>query len=90
MNYLSKIRVYELAKELGISSKDLITLLMDEFNIEVKNHMSVIENEDAELITELLKDKAKVETENVSDNKTIVDEYEEMVAEEVNKFTKKK
>lgn len=90
MNYLSKIRVYELAKELGISSKDLITLLMDEFNIEVKNHMSVIENEDAELITELLKDKAKVETENVSDSKTIVDEYEEMVAEEVNKFTKKK
>lgn len=89
MNYLSKIRVYELAKELGISSKDLITLLMDEFNIEVKNHMSVIENEDAELITELLKDKAKVETENVSDSKTIVDEYEEMVAEEVNKFTKK-
>lgn len=89
MKYLSKIRVYELAKELGISSKDLITLLMDEFNIEVKNHMSVIENEDAELITELLKDKAKSEAENVEDTKNIVDEYEEMVAEEVNKFTKK-
>ena len=51
---MSKIRVYELAKELNISSKDLIELLMDEFNIEVKNHMSVIEDEDAELIKELL------------------------------------
>ena len=51
---MSKIRVYELAKELNVSSKDLINLLMDEFNIEVKNHMSVIEDEDAELIKELL------------------------------------
>lgn len=45
---MSKIRVHELAKELGISSKELIDLLMDEFNIEVKNHMSVIEDEDAD------------------------------------------
>ena len=33
---MSKIRVYELAKELNVSSKDLITLLMDEVNVEVK------------------------------------------------------
>ena len=44
---MSKIRVYELAKELNISSKDLINLLQEEFNVEVKNHMSVIEDEDA-------------------------------------------
>ena len=47
---MSKIRVYELAKELERSSKELITLLMEEFGVEVKNHMSVIEEEDAELI----------------------------------------
>ena len=82
---MSKIRVYELAKELGVSSKDLINLLMEEFSIEVKNHMSVIEDEDAELIKELIGD-----TKTDSDNKTIVDEYEEMVAEEVNKVAKKK
>ena len=40
---MSKIRVHELAKELNISSKELTTLLMDEFNVEVKNHMSTIE-----------------------------------------------
>lgn len=51
---MSKLRVYELAKELNVSSKDLITILMDEFSVEVKNHMSVIEDEDAELIKELL------------------------------------
>ena len=50
---MSKIRVYELAKELNVSSKDLITLLMEEFGVEVKNHMSVIEDEDAALIQEL-------------------------------------
>ena len=53
---MSKIRVYELAKELNVSSKDLINLLKEEFGVEVKNHMSVIEDEDATLIKELLGD----------------------------------
>ena len=44
---MSKIRVHELAKELDISSKDLINLLLEEFSIEVKNHMSTIDDEDA-------------------------------------------
>lgn len=79
---MSKIRVYELAKELEITSKDLINLLMDEFSIEVKNHMSVIEEEDAELIKELLLGNDDDKKENA---KSIVDEYEEIVSEEVNK-----
>lgn len=83
---MSKIRVYELAKELGVSSKDLIGLLMEEFSIEVKNHMSVIEDEDAELIKELLSDSKDDE----EGSKNIVDEYEEMVAEEVNKQKKQR
>ena len=79
---MSKIRVHELAKELGISSKELIDLLMDEFNIEVKNHMSVIEDEDAELIKELLG--------NVAPAGNVVEEYEKIADEEVNKGPKKK
>lgn len=63
--YMSKIRVYELAKELNISSKKLISMLQEEFNVEVKNHMSVIEDEDAELIKELLTEK---EEENSKDS----------------------
>ncbi len=61
MNNLAKIRVYELAKELNISSKELITLLEEEFSVEVKNHMSAIEDEDADLIKELLSGKEKSE-----------------------------
>lgn len=58
---MAKIRVYELAKELNISSKELITLLEEEFSVEVKNHMSAIEDEDADLIKELLSGKEKSE-----------------------------
>ena len=79
---MSKIRVYELAKELRISSKGLIKILMDEFSIEVKNHMSIIEDEDAELIKELIK--------GSREEGNIVDEYEEIVSEEVNNVKKKK
>ncbi|MNM60279.1 Translation initiation factor IF-2 [compost metagenome] len=85
---MSKIRVYELAKELGISSKDLITLLAEEFAVEVKNHMSVIEDEDAALIKELLAGSTTVVSDE--EKKTIVDEYEERIAEEVNNQAKKK
>ncbi|MPQ42415.1 translation initiation factor IF-2 [Clostridium tarantellae] len=85
---MSKIRVYELAKELNVLSKDLINVLMEEFSIEVKNHMSVIEDEDAELIKELLEgNRDKLPT---ADAKSIVEEYEEILAEEVNNAAKKK
>ena len=82
---MSKIRVYELAKELNVSSKDLITLLMEEFGVEVKNHMSVIEDEDAALIQELIGENGIPET-----KKSIVDEYEDQLAEEVNKGVRNK
>ena len=83
---MSKIRVYELAKELNVSSKNLINLLMEEFGVEVKNHMSVIENEDATLIKELLGD-----TSSESDGKkSLVDEYEDELAESLNKGVKRK
>ncbi len=91
---MSKIRVHELAKELNIESKELITILKEEFNIEVKNHMSTIEDEDAELIKELLAGKEQsgsgVSKEGNENSKSIVDEYEEELAEQLNKGIKKK
>ena len=78
---MSKIRVYELAKELKVSSKDLIRILMEEFSVEVKNHMSIIEDEDAELIKELLAS---------DESKSIVDQYEDELVEQVNNVKKKK
>ncbi|HEY5525939.1 MAG TPA: translation initiation factor IF-2 [Clostridium sp.] len=91
---MSKIRVYELAKELNISSKQLITLLMDELNVEVKNHMSVIEDEAAELIKEFVlgtgDGTAKEVPAETDGKKSLVDVYEDELADELNKGNKKK
>ena len=91
---MSKIRVHELAKELNIESKELITILMEEFNIEVKNHMSTIEDEDAVLIKELLAGRSEEEAsalkEKAEGSKSIVDVYEDELADQLNKASKKK
>ena len=91
---MSKIRVHELAKELNIESKELITILMEEFNIEVKNHMSTIEDEDAVLIKELLAGRSEEEAskakEKTEGSKSIVDVYEDELADQLNKASKKK
>lgn len=106
---MSKIRVYELAKELDITSKELIAILADEFGISVKNHMSVVEEEDASLIKELLSNKEEDTKEtkevkeekdtkvdksskenNKKEKKSIVEEYEDELAEKVNNQAKKK
>ncbi len=55
MKLLSKTRVYKLAQELGISSKELMEKL-EELDIQVANHMSSLDEEEADLIIELLKD----------------------------------
>ncbi|WP_461204421.1 translation initiation factor IF-2 [Clostridium sp. DL1XJH146] len=95
---MSKIRVYELAKQLDISSKDLINILSEEFGIEVKNHMSALEEEDSELINELfsseenadnsiIKTQQKAQTQDKKDD--IVDFYEEVVNKDINKEAQK-
>jgi translation initiation factor IF-2 len=50
---LNKLRVYELAKQLGVSSKKLISILED-LGIIVKNHMSTIEDDTAQLIVDII------------------------------------
>lgn len=49
-----KIRVYELAKENGMESKEMIKILNEEFNLNIKSHMSMISGEDRKLINEYL------------------------------------
>ncbi len=85
MNDLSKIRVHELAKELDISSKDLIDLLLKEFDITVKNHMSTIEDEDAALIKEFFADNDKNDfiTSGEDKKEDIVEVYEEILNDSV-------
>ncbi len=50
---MRKVRVYELAKELNISSKELLEK-MEGLDLKVSSHMSSIEKEEAQLIKELL------------------------------------
>ena len=89
---MAKTRVYELAKELNISSKELIDVLLSEFSIKVKNHMSVLDEEDAELIKELFSENEENTTrEAQSDSKhSIIDEYEEQINSSLNVKIKKK
>lgn len=89
---MAKTRVYELAKELNISSKELIDVLLSEFSIKVKNHMSVLDEEDAELIKELFSENEENTTrEAQGDSKhSIIDEYEEQINSSLNVKIKKK
>lgn len=55
----TKVRIYELAKQENMSSKELIELINKEFGITAKNHMSVIEGEEANIIMEFVEDMKK-------------------------------
>ena len=84
---MAKVRIYELAKELEVSSKELINVLFEEFSIKAKNHMSVIEEEDAELIKELYSD----ENSGLKDDKNeTVEHYENLANEDANKVVIRK
>jgi translation initiation factor IF-2 len=51
---MSKLRVYEYAKQLNVSSKDLISILQ-KVNVEVANHMSTLENDEVSKVDQYLK-----------------------------------
>ncbi|MEF9951226.1 MAG: translation initiation factor IF-2 [Clostridium sp.] len=90
---MSKIRIYELAKQIEMSSKELIELLNKEFGIEVKNHMSVIEGDEATIITEFVEElqNPKKDSEGVEPASKFEEheKYEEHEKEEKS-FSKKK
>lgn len=48
---MSKVRVYELARDIGINSKDLVAFL-EELGADVKNHMSTVEDDIADMVRE--------------------------------------
>ncbi|WP_276619043.1 translation initiation factor IF-2 [Syntrophomonas wolfei] len=50
---MAKIRVHELAKELGIASKEMVEVLV-ELGLDVKNHMSTIEDSQASWVKKRL------------------------------------
>jgi translation initiation factor IF-2 len=56
---MTKIRVYELAKELGMENKELLDLLHREKLAEVKSHSSTLEDEAATLIRQAVAEQRK-------------------------------
>lgn len=69
---MKKIRIYELARELDMDSKDLINEIQ-ELDIDITSHMSTLEAEEAELIKSILldEDKEKSEVEEVEEKEEI-------------------
>ncbi len=69
------IRVYELAKSLGVTSKELIAELSS-LNIPVKGHMSVLDEDTAEIIRHELQEKqnrlAAVKEEKAKAERTVI------------------
>ncbi|UMZ73410.1 translation initiation factor IF-2 [Natranaerofaba carboxydovora] len=64
---MGKIRVYQLAKELGVNSKELVNTLL-ELDISVKNHMSTLEEEEAVMVKELYDVEVEDKTQDKDDN----------------------
>lgn len=77
---MSKIRIYELAKKLNMQSKDLITKIEGlDLDMDIKSHMSSIENEEAQLIKELLQGTTGDDTMEDKETKTHEDIIEEIL-----------
>ncbi len=55
------MRVYELAKQLGVSSKSLVAFIREKVGIEIKSHMSSLSEEQIRQIEEKLPSKSKEE-----------------------------
>ena len=65
---MQKTRVYKIAQELNITSKELIEKL-EALDIKVTNHMSSLSMEEAEVIMELLGDKKEKKEDEMIDTK---------------------
>lgn len=76
---MTKVRIYELAKEVELSTKELMAVLEREFGLEFKSHMSIIEGDDLEIIREYF-DTLKVDEETVE----VVDRPEKLKTKKKN------
>lgn len=63
---MSKIRIYELAKELNVPSKKLVDALAD-LNLNVRNHMSTVDKVVADIIRDVLAPKADSTPQSTTD-----------------------
>lgn len=83
---MSKIRVYKLADELEMESKELIDIL-NNLGIEVSSHMSTVEDDTAKLVREMVEEEKR---ENVEETKEVEETKQEQETQEVPEETEKK
>ncbi|MFW5986259.1 MAG: translation initiation factor IF-2, partial [Halanaerobiales bacterium] len=79
---MGKTRVYKLARELDMESKELVEILQ-ELGLEITSHMSTVDDETSQLVKDMLSEEGK---EDIEDGKKIekieaTDEVEEEVRE---------
>lgn len=86
---MGKVRVYELAKELGINSKKLITVLR-ELHLDVKNHMSTLDKTVAKKIIDMLTTGEKRPLQETTEANKITEAAKEEPKEEKPKTEKPK
>ena len=82
-----KLRIYELAKEHKKSTKEMLSLLKDEFGLKIKSHMSVLSGDELAIDEEYLREdkKTKEEKKEIKEEK----KSEEKSLEDKNSKNKK-
>ncbi|MCF8000893.1 MAG: translation initiation factor IF-2 [Halanaerobiales bacterium] len=72
---MSKIRVYKLADELEMESKELIDIL-NNLGIEVSSHMSTVEDDTAKLVREMVEEEKREQSEETEEIEETKNEQE--------------
>ncbi len=78
---MKKIRIYELAKEVDMASKDLIDLVEKEFDMDIPSHMSTLEADQADIIKAIILGEEDKEAEEASE--AVEEETVEEPAEDI-------
>ena len=76
---MGKMKVHELAKELNLTSKELVEKLID-LKYDVKSHLSILEDSDVEKIRKQLKTKSKKAEVAPKDDKTAAKKEKKPIA----------
>ena len=85
---MTKKRVYEVAKEFGMTSKKLMANMKD-LDLEIKSHMSTLEDDEVNLLKEILFENTKDKDEevmNIETNNDIKKDTVENINENINEI----
>ena len=85
----NKLRIYELAKKHNKTTKDMLSLLKEEFGLKIKSHMSVLSGDELDIVEEYFSEDAKKSESQAKDNLK-EDKKEEKKAKNIEKKSNKK